>query len=123
MILDDIKSFIAASGLAQGVPINFDYDSTSGEDTILLKLYNASGTDLGRRSSVETTIKFSDLKLTRDTCFALHDLFFPEDTFQKAITVNGKTMHAKLNKGPAYLQKDSSNRHNYVLDITFTHNR
>lgn len=123
MILDDIKEFIVQNVFAQEETIKFDYDSTKGEDAILLNLYDSYPSDLARRSAVKIIIKYSDLKLCRDTCFAIHDLLFVEDGYQKAVKINGKIMHAKLNKGPYYLQKDTSNRHNYVLDITVTHNR
>lgn len=123
MILDDLKNFIIENALADEDSIKFDYDSSKGQDTVLLTLYDSLPCDLARRSSVRITIKFSDLKLARDTCFALHDLIFPLESYQKSVKINGKTMHAKLNKGPFYLQKDPSKRHGYVLDITITHNR
>lgn len=123
MILDDLKNFITQNTLADADCIKYDYDSSKGQDTILLALYDSLPCDLARRSSIRISVKFSDLKLARDTCFALHDLLFPEDGFQKSVQINGKTMHAKLNKGPFYSQKDPSRRHIYVLDITLTHKR
>lgn len=123
MILDDIKNFIVQNALADEALIKYDYDSSKGDEVIVLNLYDTLPCDLARRSGIKITIKFSDLKLARDTCFALHDLLFPEDSFQKAILINGKTMHVKLNRGPCYLEKDSSKRHGYLLDITVTHNR
>ena len=123
MILDDIKSFLLERNIIQEEYVKFDYDSSKGEETVLLHLYDNVPCDLARRSSIKITIKFGDLKLARDTAFALHDLFFPEDSFQKSIKINEKTMHAKLNKGPFYQGKDQSKRHNYVLDITLTYNR
>lgn len=123
MILDDLKNFITQNFPANADSIKYDYYSSKGQDVILLTLYDSLPCDMARRSSVRIAIKFSDLKLARDTCFALHDQLFPEDGFQKSITVNNKTMHAKLNKGPFYSQKDQSKRHIYILDITLTHNR
>lgn len=123
MILDDIKNFLVQNNLVQEECIKFDYDSSKGDDTVLLNLYDNAPCDLARRSAVRITLKFSDLKLARDTCFAMHDLLFPEELFQKSILINGKTMHARLNKGPLYQGLDPSKRHNYVLDITVTYNR
>ncbi len=123
MILDDLKNFIVQNSLADEALIKYDYDSSKGDDVIVLNLYDSRPCDLARRSGIKITIKLSDLELCRDTCFALHDLLFPQDSFQKAITINGKTMHATLNSGPYYLEKDSSKRHCYVLDITITYNR
>ncbi len=123
MILDDIKIFLVQNSLATDDEVKFDFDSTSGENTILLNLYNSLPCDLARRSSINIKVKNSDLKLSRDTCFVLHDLLFPEDGFQKSVLINGKRMHVLLNKGPLYLEKDTSKRHVYVLDITVTHNR
>ncbi len=123
MILDDIKNFIVENFLAQEDEIKFDYDSSKGDNVLVLTLYDSLPCDLSRKSSIKITIKNSDLKLSRDTCFELHDLLFPEDCFQKSILINQKRMHAKLNKGPYYLEKDTSKRHCYVLDITLIHNR
>lgn len=123
MILDDIKNFIVQNSLADEALIKYDYDSSKGSDVILLNLYNTLPCDLARRSGVKIVMKFADLKLVRDTCFKLHDLLFPEDCFQKAILINGKTMHVTLNSGPYYLEKDASKRHGYMLDITVTYNR
>lgn len=123
MILDDLKNFIVQNSIADEALIKYDYDSSKGDDVILLNLYNSVPCDLARRSGIKITIKLSDLELARDTCFALHDLLFPVDAFQKAILINGKTMHARLNSGPYYLEKDSSKRHCYVLDIVLVYNR
>ena len=123
MILDDIKNFIVQNALAQEDIIKFDYDASSGDDTILLHLYNNIPCDLARRSGIKITFKFNDLKIARDTAFALHDLLFPKESFQKSILINGKTMHSRLNNGPSYQGLDPSKRHNYVLDITITYNR
>lgn len=123
MILDDIKNFIVQNNLAQEDCIKYDYDSSKGDNAILLHLYDNVPCDLARRSSIKLTIKFIDLKLARDSAFAIHDCLFPEEHFQKSILINGKTMHARLNKGPLYQGMDSSKRHNYVLDITLTYNR
>ena len=123
MILVDIKSFIVQNALADESVIKYDYDSAKGEDLLLLTLCDNIPCDLAMRSRIRITVKFSDLKLTRDTCFALYNLLFPEDNFQKAIVVNGKTMHIKLNQGPYFADKDPSKRHGYVLDITVTYNR
>ena len=123
MILDDLKNFIIQNTQASLDAIKYDYDCTKGQDVILLTLYDSLPCDMARRSSVRISIKFSDLKLARDTCFTLHDLLFPEDGFQKSTTINNKIMHIKLNKGPFYAQKDRSKRHIYILDITLTHNR
>ena len=113
MILDDIKSFIVQNALADESVIKYDYDSAKGEDLLLLTLCDNIPCDLAMRSRIRITVKFSDLKL----------LLFPEDNFQKAIVVNGKTMHIKLNQGPYFADKDPSKRHGYVLDITVTYNR
>ncbi len=123
MILDDLKNFIVEKVSADEQTIKYDCDSSKGEDIILLNLYNSLPCDLARRSSVKITVKNKDLELSRNLCFSLHDLLFPEDCFQKSIVINKKIMHAALNKGPFYLEKDSSKRHCYVLDITLTHNR
>ena len=123
MILDDLKNFIVTNLGTEEEIIKYDYDSSKGDDVIVLQLYNNTPCDLALRSGIKITIKYSDLKLSRDTCFALYNLLFPEDHFQKAIIINGKVMHAKLNNGPYYIQKDQSKRHGYVLDITVTYNR
>ena len=123
MILDDLKNFIVLNSVADETLIKYDYDSSKGEDVIVLNLYDNQPCDLARRSNIKVTLKFSDLELSRNTCFLLHDLLFPQDSFQKAIIVNGKTMHASLNSGPYYLEKDASKRHCYVLDIKLTYNR
>lgn len=123
MILDDLKNFISQNNLSSESNIKYDYDSANGTDIILLNLYNNSPCDLARRSDIKISIKFTDLKQARNSCFALHDLLFPIDSFQKSIKINGKTMHAKLNNGPFYDGLDQSKRHNYILDITLTYNR
>lgn len=123
MILDDVKNFLVQNSLVQEDCIKFDYDAANGDNTALLHLYDSMPCDLARRSGIKITLKFSDLKLARDTAFAIHDLLFPEELFQKSVSINGKIMHVKLNKGPFYQGKDSSKRHNYVLDITLTYNR
>lgn len=123
MILDDLKNFIAQNVPIEESYIKYDYDSSKGDNIILLHLYDSVPCNLARRSCIKLTIKFEDLNLARNTCFSIHDLLFPEDLFQKAIKINNKTMHIKLNKGPFYQGKDQSKRHNYVLDITITHNR
>lgn len=123
MILDDIKSFLVQNNLVQEQCIKFDYDAANGDETVLLHLYDNEPCDLARRSSVKITVKFNDLKLARDTVFAIHDLLFPEELFQKSVCINKKIMHIKLNKGPFYQGKDQSKRHNYILDITLTYNR
>ena len=82
MILDDIKNFIVQNSLADEALIKYDYDSSKGNDVILLNLYNTLPCDLARRSGVKIVMKFADLKLVRDTCFQLHDLLFPADCFQ-----------------------------------------
>ena len=103
--------------------IKYDYDASKGDETVLLHLYDNAPCDLARRSGVRITIKYSDLKLARDTAFKIHDMLFPEELFQKSVNINGKTMHIKLNKGPFYQGKDQSKRHNYILDITLIYNR
>ena len=123
MILDDLKKFIIEKLNVDEESIKYDYDSSKGNDAVILQLYNNAPCDLALRSGIKITIKYRDLKLARDTCFALYNLLFPEDHFQKSIVINGKTMHAKLNNGPYYAQKDQSKRHNYVLDITVTYKR
>ena len=123
MILDDLKEFVVQNELEKERDVKFDYDSTKGEEVVVLNLYNSVPCDLARRSSVKITVKNFSLVKVREICFELHDLLFPEDSFQKSILINGKIMHTKLNKGPFYLEKDSSKRHCYVLDITVTHNR
>lgn len=123
MILDDFKSFIVQNSLADEEVIKFDYDSGKGQNLLLLTLYDNVPCDLAMRSGIRITVKFADLKLSRDTCFALYNLLFPEDNFQKAVVINGKTMHLKLNKGPCFSDKDPSKRHGYVLDFTVTYNR
>ncbi len=124
MILDDIKSFIEEKALiSQDIEIKYDYDTAKGGDTLLLTLYDNVPCDLAMRSGIRIAVKLNDLKLSRDTCFALHNAFFPEENFQKAIVINNKTMHAKLNQGPYYLEKDQSKRHIYILDITLTYKR
>lgn len=123
MILDDLKNFITQNSLADANSIKYDYDSSKGQDIVLLTLYDSLPCDLARRSSIKISMKFSDLNTARNTCFALHDLLFPKDRFQKSMTINNKIMHTKLNKGPYYLQKDTSKRHIYMLDITLIHNR
>lgn len=123
MILDDLKNFIIQNSLAMGKEIKYDYDASKGDEMILLHLYDSTPCNLARRSSVRITVKFNDLTEARETCFELHDLLFPEELFQKAVKINGKTMHVKLNRGPYYQGKDQSKRHNYILDITITYNR
>lgn len=123
MILDDLKNFIIQNNLAQNGCIKYDYDSTNGGNTILLNLYDNSPCDLARRSDIRIILKFSDLETARNTCFSLHDLLFPVDSFQKSIKINNKIMHAKLNRGPFYSGLDKSKRHNYIIDITLTYNR
>ncbi len=123
MILDDIKNFLLQNSLVQEDSIKYDYDASKGDETVLLHLYDNAPCDLARRSGVRITIKYSDLKLARDTAFKIHDMLFPEELFQKSVNINGKTMHIKLNKGPFYQGKDQSKRHNYILDITLIYNR
>jgi hypothetical protein len=123
MILDDFKNLLVQNNLATGEEVKYDFDSTAGENIVLIHLYNHLPCDLAMRSSLKITVKNTDLNLSRDLCFAIYNLLFPEDGFQKAVLINTKIMHTKLNKGPLYLEKDSSKRHNYVLDITVTYNR
>lgn len=123
MILDDFKAFIVENSLADEAVIKYDYDSSKGENALLLTLYDSAPCDLAMRSGIRITAKFADLTVSRNTCFALHDLLFPEENFQKAIVINGRIMHLKLNKGPYYSDNDPSKRHGYVLDITVTYNR
>lgn len=123
MILDDIKNFLLKNNLIDNELIKYDYDSSRGEDVILLQLYNNIPCDLARRSGIKISLKFKDLETVRNKCFLLHDLLFPVDSFQKSIKINEKTMHVKLNRGPFYQGKDASKRHNYILDITITYNR
>ncbi len=123
MILDDIKNFIVQNNIAQEECIKYDYDSSKGSDTVLLQLYDNTPCDLAMRSGINISIKFSDLKLARDTAFILYDKLIPEDNFQKSVAINGKTMHTKLVKGPYYQGLDASKRHNYILNILITYNR
>ena len=123
MILDDLKNFIVQNEIAPEEMIKYDYDSSIGDDVLLLTLYDTVPCDLALRSSVKVVFKFKDLRHVREDCFILYSLFFPEDCFQKAITINGKTMHLKLNQGPLYSGLDQSKRHNYLLDITVTYER
>lgn len=123
MILDDIKSFITQNGIINTDCIKYDYDCLHGEDVCILNLYDNSPSDLALCSGIKLIAKFKDLNTARQTSFALYNLFFPKDNFQKAITINGKIMHAKLNKGPCFLEKDQSKRYIYLLDITVIHNR
>lgn len=123
MILDDLKNFIVTNNIAEEDSIKYDYDSSKGEDVCVMTLYDSVPCDLAMRSGIRFSIKFSDLSLSRGKCFDLYNLLFPKDNFQKAIVINGKTMHLKLNKGPYYTGKDQSKRHGYVLDITVTYNR
>lgn len=123
MILDDLRSFIVQNEIATEDIIKYDFDSSDGDDVLLLTLYDNMPCDLALRSSVSVVFKFHDLRQVREDCFILYSLLFPEDGFQKAIKINGKTMHLKLNKGPLYSGFDQSKRHNYVLDITITYER
>ena len=123
MILDDLKNFIVQNNIAEETDIKFDFDSAQGEKAVLLHLYDNTPCDLARRSDIRISIKYNDLEEARNTCFDLHDLLFPEDSFQKSIKINNKIMHSKLNKGPFYQGLDKSKRHNYILDITLTYNR
>lgn len=123
MILDDLKEFIIKNNISSQEQIKYDYDSSNGENTTLLWLYNSVASDLANKSSINITFKNKDLETARNSCFSLYNLLFPIDCFQKAIKINGKTMHSKLNRGPLYQQKDSSDRHQYLLDITISHNR
>lgn len=123
MILDDFKEFVVRNSLVDEKLVKFDYDFSDGDNAFLITLYEHLPCDLAMRCGIRFTIKFLDLNTSRNTCFALHDLLFPEENFQKSIIINGKTMHLKLNKGPYYSDKDPSKRHVYVLDITVTYNR
>ena len=123
MILDDIKNFLVENAQIPEDSIKYDFDSSKGDDIVLLSLYDSVPCDLAMRSGIKITIKYSDLKLSRDMCFLIHSLLFPEDLFQKSVIINGKRMHVKLIKGPFYQGKDQSKRHNYILDFTITYNR
>ena len=123
MILDDFKNFIVQNEIATEKIIKYDFDSSSGDDVLLLTLYDTVPCDLALRSSISFVFKFNDLRQVREDCFILYTLLFPQDSFQKAIKINGKTMHLKLNKGPLYSGIDQSKRHIYVLDITVTYER
>ena len=123
MILDDFRNFIVQNEIATEEIIKYDYDSSKGEDVLLLTLYDTVPCDLALRSSVSIVFKFNDLRQVREDCFVLYSLLFPQDYFQKAIKINGKIMHLKLNKGPLYSGLDQSKRHNYMLDITVTYER
>lgn len=123
MILDDIKNFLVENDIIQNNKVKYDFDSSNGDEILLLQLYDNRPCDNARRSGIKLIHKFFDLEHARQTAFVVHDLFFPEDGFQKSLNVNGKIMHAKLNNGPCYQGKDASKRHNYILDITLTYNR
>ena len=123
MILDDFRNFITQNAIVDENVIKYDYDSSKGEDVCVLTLYDSIPCDLAMRSGIRISIKFNDLTLSRGKCFDLYNLLFPKDNFQKAVVINNKTMHLKLNKGPYYTGKDQSKRHCYVLDITVTYNR
>ena len=123
MILDDLKQLIIENNLVKKELIKYDYDSSEGNDVILLHLYDNTPCDLARRSKIKIEIKLKDLEKARNYCFTLHDILFPNDNFQKSIIINKKTMHAKLNQGPFYNGHDESKRHNYLLDISLTYDR
>ena len=123
MILDDLKQHIIDNNLLQEELIKYDYDSGEGKDVILLHLYDNVPCDLARRSNIKVVIKSNNLEKARNKCFNLHDILFPNDNFQKSITINKKIMHAKLIQGPLYNGIDKSKRHNYLLDISLTYNR
>lgn len=123
MILDDLKSLIVNNNIAKEEKIKFDFDSNTGEDVIILKLYNHNPCDLARKASINIAVKYNSLEDARNTCFAIHDILFPEDNFQKALPINGKLVHIILNSGPSYQEKDLSQRHAYQLDVTVIYNR
>lgn len=123
MILDDINVFIIKNLAISQESIKFDFDSSEGQDVVLLTLYDTVPCDLSMRSNIKITFKFAQLQVARNLCFALYNLLFPQESFQKAIVINGKTMHVKLNQGPFYEGNDVSHRHEYILDISVIYNR
>ena len=123
MILDDLKIFLVENNIVESEYIKFDYDSSNGNENILINIQNNIPCDLAMRSHLRISVKFKDLEFARSTAFSIYNLLFPTDNFQKAIKINNKIMHGKLNKGPYYSGKDKSQRHIYLLDITLTYNR
>lgn len=117
MILDDLKAFICDAGIVDESAVKYDYDSTSGENVVVLWLNGSEPCDLARYSTVQVTVKNLDLDVSRLVCEEIFKLIYPDEIFQKAVKINDKIMHVRALKSPYYLQKDTSGRHCYVFNI------
>lgn len=117
MILDDLKAFISGAGIVDEDAIKYDYDSTNGENVVVLWLNGSEPCDLARYSTVQVTVKNSDLDVSRLVCEEIFRLLYPDEIFQKSMRINEKIMHIRALKTPYYLEKDTSGRHCYVFNI------
>lgn len=121
MVLDDLKAFILEKGIVPDESIKFDFDGGLGENVIVFWNNGSVPCDLARRSTIQVTVKNSDLDASRLICEEIYKAFYPEELYQKSMSINGKTMHINSLKDPYFLEKDSSGRHCYVFNIVVTH--